>query len=108
MYPSASVGTSDTVDLSPQGTGYTTTVRNNIIVNTQKRTENPEETGYAVINYLPKTHSFMLENNCLYNNVGGNYKQAKSTTDIYLDPLFVNQNKHDYHLKSNSPCIGAG
>lgn len=108
MYPSASVGTSDPVDLSPQGTGYTTTVRNNIIVNTQKRTENPEETGYAVINYLPKTHSFMLENNCLYNNVGGNYKQAKSTTDIYLDPLFVNQNKHDYHLKSNSPCIGAG
>jgi|GEM_PF-4481983 len=23
-------------------------------------------------------------------------------------PLFVNQNKHDYHLKPNSPCIGAG
>ena len=96
------------VDLSPQGTGYTTIVRNNIIVNTQKRTKDPNGTGYGVINYLPETHTFMLENNCLYNNAGGNYKNANSTTDIYVDPLFVNQRKHDYHLKSTSPCIGAG
>jgi hypothetical protein len=31
--------------LEPQGTGYTTIVRNNIIVNTQKRTKNPDGTG---------------------------------------------------------------
>jgi hypothetical protein len=123
MYPSVSTGTSDPVDLSPQGTGYTTTIRNNIIVNTQKRTENPEGTGFAVINYLPKTHSFVLENNCLYNNVGGNYKNANSTTDIYVAPLFADLGSHDYHLKStagrwngtswvkdstSSPCIDAG
>ncbi|WP_440946067.1 right-handed parallel beta-helix repeat-containing protein [Methanosarcina sp. T3] len=108
MYPSVSTGTSDTVDLSPQGTGYTTIFRNNIIVNTRKRTKDPDGTGYAVINYLPETHTLMLENNCLYNNSAGNYKNVSSTTDIYADPLFVDQKKHDYHLKSNSPCIAAG
>jgi hypothetical protein len=103
MYPEGK-----SIDLSPAGSGYTTTVRNNIIVNTQKRTKNPGGTGYAVINYLPETHSFVLENNCLYNNSAGNYKNANSTTDIYADPLFVDPKKHDYHLKSNSPCIDAG
>jgi hypothetical protein len=88
--------------------GYTTTVRNNIIVNTQKRTKDPEGTGYAVINYLPETHNLVLENNCLYNNSAGNYLNCTSTTDIYANPLFVDLNKHDYHLKSNSPCTGTG
>ena len=95
-------------DLSPTGTGYTTIVRNNIIVNTRKCQKNPYETGYAVINYLPETQTFVLENNCLYNNSAGNYQNCTSTTDIYADPLFVNQNEHDYCLKPNSPCIGAG
>ena len=108
MYPPTSTGLEDSIDLSPQGTGYKTIVRNNIIVNTQKRTKDPDETGYAVINYLPETHTFVLENNCLYDNVGGNYRNANSTTDIYVDPLFVNQSKHDYHLKPNSPCTGVG
>ena len=88
------------VDLSPKGKGYTTIVRNNIIVNTQKRTKDPNGTGYAVINYHPETHTFVLENNCLYNNVGGNYKNCKSTTDIYVNPLFADQKNHDYHLQS--------
>jgi hypothetical protein len=39
MYPLVSTGMGDPVDLSPQGTGYTTIIRNNIIVNTQKRTK---------------------------------------------------------------------
>ena len=108
MYPPSSEDTDNSVDLSPQGTGYKTIVRNNIIIDTQKRKKDPDGTGYAVNNYLPETHSFVLENNCLYNNTGGNYKNASSTTDIYANPLFVNHNKHDYHLKSNSPCIGAG
>jgi hypothetical protein len=108
MYPLVSTGMGDPVDLSPQGTGYTIISRNNIIVNTQKRTKDPSGTGYGVANYHPETSDFVLENNCLYNNVGGNYKNANSTTDIYVDPLFVNPRNHDYHLKSNSPCIGAG
>ena len=62
-------------------------------------------------------------NNCFYNNTGGNYKNVKSTTDIYADPLFADQASHDYHIKSvagrwtgtawvndnvNSPCIDNG
>ena len=104
----SSTGLDDSTDLSPQGTGYTTIVRNNIIVDTQERTKDPDGTGYAVINYLPETHTVVLENNCLYNNTAGNYQNCTSTSDIYADPLFVNQGKHNYHLKPNSPCTGAG
>jgi hypothetical protein len=103
--------------------GYTTIVRNNIIVNTQKRIYSPSGTGYGVINYLTKNHKFVLENNCLFNNAAGNCKNCNSTTDIYVNPLFANQKKHDYHLQStegrwngkkwvkdkvSSPCIDAG
>ena len=110
-------------DLSPKDTGYTTIVRNNIIVDTLERKNDPEGTGYGVINYLPETHSFILENNCFYNNTAGNYKNANSTGDIYENPRFANQKENDYHLRSiggrwngktwvkdfqTSPCIDAG
>lgn len=118
MYP-----TGNSTDISPKGTGYTTTVRNNIIANTLPRTKDPAGTGYGVINYLPKTHTLVLENNCLYNNTAGDYKNAESTSDIHLNPLFADLKKHDYHLRStagrrdgnewvkdgtDSPCIDAG
>jgi hypothetical protein len=76
-----------------------------------------------VVNYLTKNHKFVLENNCLFNNAAGNYKNCNSTTDIYVNPLFANQKKHDYHLQStegrwngkkwvkdkvSSPCIDGG
>lgn len=83
-------------------------MRNNIITNTLERKHNPEGTGYGVIDNFPETHNFVLENNCLYNNSAGNYKNASSTTDIYADPLFVDQKKHNYQLKPNSPCIDSG
>jgi len=117
MYPAGAS------DLSPKGNGYTTIVRSNIIVNTLRRTKNPAGTGYAVINYLPGSHTITLENNCLYNNVGGKYKNANSTTDIYADPLFADRKNHNYHLESkagrwngvnwvndsiSSPCIDTG
>ncbi|MDR7665323.1 right-handed parallel beta-helix repeat-containing protein [Methanosarcina sp. Z-7115] len=79
------------IDLSPKDTGYTTIVRNNIIANTKQRNKDPNGTGYGVINYLPETHTFVLENNCLYNNYAGNYLNCASTTDIYVDPLLLNQ-----------------
>jgi hypothetical protein len=103
--------------------GYTTIVRNNIIVNTRQRIKSPSGTGYAVANYLTKNHKFVLENNCLYGNSGGNYKNCASKSDIYVNPLFADQKKHDYHLQSTagrwngktwvkdkvtSPCIDAG
>ena len=84
----------------PSGTGFTTTVRNNIIVNTVPRTTNAAGTGYGVCNRLTSSHIIVLENNCLYNNIAGNYKNVKSTTDIYVDPLFADPSSYDYHLKS--------
>jgi uncharacterized membrane protein len=107
----------------PSGTGFTTTVRNNIIVNTVLRTKNAAGTGYGVINRLTSSHTIILENNCLYNNTAGNYKNVKSTTDIYADPSFADRNSHNYYLKSvagrwsgtawvkdstSSSCIDAG
>ncbi len=56
IYPPVSTGVNPGIDLSPKGKGYTTIVRNNIIVNTQKRTKDPSGTGYAMINYHPETH----------------------------------------------------
>jgi len=106
---------------SPKGR-YVTTVRNNIIINTLK-CKKDSSGGYGVINYLSSTHSFVLQNNCLYNNSAGKYKNCTSTSDIYVDPLFADQKNHDYHLKSvagrwngktwvkdsvSSPCIDAG
>ncbi len=55
-----------------------------------------------MINKLPETHSFILQNNCLYNNSAGKYKNCTSTSDIYVNPLFVDPKKHDYHLQSTS------
>jgi len=102
---------------------YSTTVRNNIIVNTQKRKLSSSGTGYGIINYLTSNHKFVIQYNCLYNNSAGNYKNCSSTTDIYVNPLFANQAGYDYHLQSiygrwngktwvkdkvSSPCIDAG
>lgn len=79
------------IDLSPKDTGYTTIVRNNIIANTRQRQKDPDGTGYGAINYLPETHTVILENNCLYGNAAGNYLNCTSTTDIYEDPLLLDQ-----------------
>jgi PKD repeat protein len=84
---------------TPKG-GFTTIVRNNIIVNTHQRTKDPNETGCGIANYLPDTHFFVIDNDCLYNNSGGDYKNCASTTDLYVDPLVVDLINHDYHLQS--------
>ena len=88
-------------DYSPKG-GFTTIVRNNIIVNTKKRTKDSAGTGCGIANYLAGTHVFMLENNCFYNNVASNYKNCASTTDIYVNPLVADLKNHDYHLQSTA------
>ncbi len=107
----------------PTDTGYKVNLHNNIITNTRLRKYQPSGTGYGLINYLPETHTFISDYNDMYNNEVGDYKNAKSTTDIHADPLFADQKNHDYHLKSlagrwngntwvkdsvNSPCIDAG
>jgi hypothetical protein len=107
----------------PSGSGFTTTIKNNIIVNTVPRNTKGADTGYGVVNCLPKSHKMVLEYNCVYNNEAGNYKNVNHPTDINVDPLFVDSKNGDYHLKSaaghwdgtkwvkdsmSSPCIDAG
>jgi len=104
-----------------QGTeqGYQTIVQNNIISNCD---------NYG-INNLSAVHTFVLENNDLYNCAQAYYNNASSITDIHTDPLFAadittnDPGLVDLHLKSQagrweggswvidnvtSPCIDAG
>jgi PKD repeat protein len=104
------------------GSGYVITARNNIITNTQSSSAGGN--GAGVSNLLTGTHSFVLQNNCFYNNAGGDYSNVSApSTDIQADPQYADRNNHDYHLKSkagrwngsgwvndsiSSPCIDAG
>ncbi|HOW13739.1 right-handed parallel beta-helix repeat-containing protein [Methanosarcina sp.] len=86
---------------SAPDSGYTTVVKNNIIINTQ-----PSRTagkGYAVFNKLNNTHSFVLENNCLSNNAGGNYFYANSTSDINVDKGYVEQVSENESMRKRFP-----
>lgn len=69
--------------------GYVTFVKNNIIINTQP--SRAAGKGYAIFNKLNNTHSFVLEHNCLSNNVGGNYLYANSTTDVNVEKGYVEE-----------------
>ncbi|KKG74676.1 hypothetical protein DU43_16140 [Methanosarcina mazei] len=107
---------------SPDGSGYVLTVRNNIISNI--RSSASGIAGYGIRNQLPETHFFVLQNNSLYNNLGGDYAGVEASPwDIVADPQYADRDKHDYHLKSkagrwngsswvidniSSPCIDAG
>jgi len=104
------------------GSGYVITARNNIITNTLPSSAGGN--GPGISNLLTDTHSFVLQNNCFYNNAGGDYSDVEaSSTDIQADPQYADRNNHDYHLKSkagrwngidwvndsvSSPCIDAG
>ncbi len=98
-----------TEEFSAPGSGYTTVVKDNIIINTQ-----PSRTagkGYAVFNNLSTNHSFILKNNCLSNNSGGNYMYENSTSDFVFDPKFVEQVSENESLKEYFPwsrAISAG
>jgi len=107
---------------APAGSGYVVTVRNNIITNT--RTSAAGGNGSGICNMLTGTHAFILQNNSLYNNAGGNYIGVQAPlSDIIADPQYADRDKHDYHLKSKagrwngscwvndnitSPCVDAG
>ena len=112
------------------GSGYVITARNNIITNTRPSSSgedgygSTEGEGSGILNLLTDTHSFILQNNCFYNNSGDDYLGVDvSSADIQADPQYVDRENHDYHLKSkagrwngndwvsdsvSSPCIDAG
>ena len=62
--------------------GFETFVKNNIII---------YNTTYGIENKVPSVHTFISENNCIYENKIGNYKDVSSTTDIYDDPLILSE-----------------
>jgi hypothetical protein len=90
-----------TNEFSAPSLGYTTIVRNNIIVNTKSSPAAGK--GYAIYNKLKNTHSFILEKNCLSNNAGGNYMYASSTSDVDVDPGFVEKVSKNESMRKDFP-----
>ena len=90
-----------TDEFSAPDSGYTTIVKNNIIINTQSSPA--AGGGYAVYNMLKNTHSFILKNNCLSNNAGGNYMYASSTSDVEADPELVEKVSKNESLGEDFP-----
>ncbi|MGB9132258.1 MAG: right-handed parallel beta-helix repeat-containing protein [Methanosarcina sp.] len=81
--------------------GYTTLVKNNIIINTES--SHAAGKGYAIFNKLNNTHAFILENNCLSNNAGGNYLYTNSTSDVNVEKGYVEQVIENESLRKDFP-----
>lgn len=94
-----------TDEFAAPDSGYTTVVKNNILINTQS--SHAAGKGYAIFNKLNTTHSFILENNCLSNNAGGNYLYANSTSDVNVDKGYVEQVNKDISMKKDFPWLEA-
>ena len=76
------------------------TIKNNIVY---------DQADWAI--YLAGTTYTGLDigNNCTYNSDGSIPLGAPYPHDLWgIDPLFVNANNYDFHLKMGSPCIDAG
>jgi len=72
--------------------GFKTIVQNNIIGNSA---------SYGIENKKPRIHTFISNNNCIYNNLKGNYKDASSTTDIYIYPDYACENPAVFENRTN-------
>jgi uncharacterized membrane protein len=90
-----------TAEFLAPGSGYTTVVKNNVIINTQSSPAAGK--GYAVYNKLKNTHSFILENNCLSSNVGGNYLGTSSTSDVEADSELAAKLSNNESLGNDFP-----
>ncbi len=64
--------------VNPALSGFTTYVKNNIIV---------RNATYGIDNQKPSIHTFVSNYNCINGNLSGNYNNVTATTDIYSDPL---------------------
>jgi hypothetical protein len=100
-YGSAIAHKNVTAEFTAPSSGYTTIVKNNIIINTQPSLKAGK--GYAIFNELNNTHSFILINNWLSNNTGGNYKNASSASDVKVYSGFAEQVSKNESLKKDFP-----
>ena len=100
-YGSAIAHKNVTAEFTAPGSGYTTIVKNNIIINTRPSLKAGK--GYAIFNELNSTHSFILIHNFLSNNTGGNYKYTDSASDIRVYSGFAEQVSKNESLKKDFP-----
>lgn len=90
---------------------------NNIIVDSAAGKYNAAGNGAGI------TGATDVSYNCFYNNLRGDSSRSSDSTNVHDNPLFANQAKGDYHLKStagrksgdswvkdnqDSPCIDTG
>lgn len=76
---------------------FTTIVRNNILFGPNDR----NSTG--IWNTDPNNHTFITNNNCIYNfDQRYDGKRILDNDNIYVNPLFADEKKHDYHLQSTA------
>lgn len=80
-------------------TGMTAKIFNNIIVNTKASLYPGTESGTAVFLRNKTAYTVTSIGNCFYNNTG-TYYNLSGQADIEKDPLFVDPDKDNYHLKS--------
>ena len=103
----------ESLGLQSTGTSgkYDVHVRNNIVTNSVRRKGNKggspgagdyTQSGQGIINYNTAEGNMYLENNLVYGNIGGSYKNVSSSSDLSADPLFANRANRDYHLKSRA------
>jgi hypothetical protein len=83
------------IDINQYGTG-TLEVINNIVVS--------HTIGIRAENLASVT----LSHNDVWNNTTNYFNIAPGSSDISVDPEFVDPDNDDYHLDSDSPCIDAG
>ncbi len=82
-------------------------VMNNIITNSDLYGIYSQYSSVPVISYNDVWNNHLSVADSLRFNYYGDYCEADST-DISLDPMFVNALSADFHLSSESPCIDAG
>jgi hypothetical protein len=95
-------------------------VRYNIIKETQPALKQGIYSGTGIANLTGSRNTIEVTGNCQYGNSRANHYQVVYTKPINLDPLFVDDSKGDFHLKSiyghytssgyvldniSSPCI---
>lgn len=87
----------------PQSNNCNVTVKDNIITNTIPAGYSANS-GYAIENQLGSHCDFVIDGNCIYNNTAGAYRNIDaSATDIYVDPLYMDEENKDFRLQATSP-----